>query len=566
MSDTDPRARILERLKFIYGEEAAPAIFASIESLLSRYEGRIAARPSGWAEWDALLITYGDSILGEAPPLATLHELLREDVGGAISFVHLLPFFPFTSDDGFAVTDFRAVREDLGSWSNIEGLAEDHRVVYDGVINHVSSESEYLRRYAAGDPDYADFFVALDPKTDTSAVLRTRNLPLLHDYETSEGVKWLWTTFSRDQLDLNYRNPKVLIEILDVLLGYAERGASMIRLDAIPYMWKELGTSCAHLPQTHELIKLIRDVYDVAAPHVLLLTETNVPHLENITYFGNRGDEAQMIYNFSLAPLIVWSLFKGNASVLTEWAKALELIGENASYLNITATHDGIGVRPTEGILSHEERMELVQLAKDRGGDVTGKRNSDGSVSPYELNLSYFDAINDPRADEPLELQVRKFMVSQAIPMALMGMPGIYIHSLLGSRNDYEGVERTGRARSINRAQLQLPDLRKELAAPESLRSRVFTAYLRFLRLRGEQTAFNPNAQQEILDLGPSVFAVRRFNQSSGQTVIALHNVTDATVNVALPGSYLDILAEEEVNGDTVFLAPYQVRWLANSL
>ena len=557
-----PQERIRQRLEFVYGATQAPVIATAIDTLCAKYTGQIKPRPAGWSERDAFLITYGDSILGVDSPLQTLHQFLKAEVGDLLSFVHLLPFYPFTSDDGFSVVDFRTVRTDLGTWHDVTRMAEDYRLVFDGVINHVSAASEYVQGFCAGDPRYADFCIALDPATDTSKVLRTRNLPLLHDYPTKAGMQWLWTTFSRDQVDLNYRNPQVLLEILDVLLFYAQHGAAMVRLDAIPYMWKELGTSCAHLPQTHALIKLIRDVYDAVAPHVLLLTETNVPHRENVVYFGDRGDEAQMIYNFTLAPLILWSLHKGNAAVLTEWARGLEFVGDRATFLNITATHDGIGVRPTEGILSYAERMELVQLAKDHGGDVTGKRNSDGSIAPYEINVNYFDAVNDPRAAEPVDVQVQRFLLSQAIPLCLLGMPGIYLHSLLGSRNDYEGVQRTGRARSINREQLQLPRLRAELAEPTSLRARVFRAYRKLLQLRAGQSAFHPNARQEILDLGPAVLAVRRHNLQTGQTITAVHNVTTRSVTVNVPEARVDLLTGEQFTTAPVLFAPYQVRWL----
>ena len=356
--------------------------------------------------------------------------------------------------------------------------------------------------------------------------------------------------------------------MLDVMLFYAECGASVLRLDAVPYLWKELGTSCAHLPQTHELIKLFRDVLDAVAPHVLLLTETNVPHRENVTYFGDRGDEAQVIYNFTLAPLILWSIHKGDTSVLTEWARGIEYVGANATYLNITATHDGIGVRPTEGILSQEERMELVRLAQEHGGDVTGKKNADGSVSPYELNLSYFDAVNDPNADEPEELQVARFVLSQAIPMAMMGIPGIYIHSLIGSRNDLEGVRRTGRARSINRQQIDaetlVEEIHQQVGTTGSLRSRVFGEMTRLLSLRREQPAFHPDASQAIPSVGPGCFAVRRTG--GGQTILALHNVTNR--DLRLNGTALDMqspardLLDAEMAGPAVHLRPYQVRWL----
>ncbi len=556
-----------QRLERIYGAEAAAAILPKLEVLLQRYAGKIPSGRAGWSERDALLITYADTIVGGEAPLRTLHRFLHETVGDRISFVHLLPFYPSTSDDGFAVTDFRAVRPDLGEWEDVRRLAEEYRLVFDAVINHVSASSDYMKGYCEGRPERADFFIALDPKTDTSSVLRTRNLPLLHEYATQAGKRWLWTTFSRDQPDLNFSNPAVLLEILDVLLGYAVNGASMLRLDAIPYLWKQLGTSCAHLPQTHELIKLIREGLDAVAPHVLLLTETNVPHRENIAYFGDHGDEAQMIYNFSLAPLILWSLFKGEAGVLSSWARGIEWIGPHATYLNITATHDGIGMRPTEGILGENERAELVKLAGDQGGAVTGKRNADGSVSPYELNLNYFDAINDPRADETDELRVRRFLVSQAIPMALMGIPGLYIHSLLGSRNDIDGVRATGRVRSINREQLQFEALSVELADPQSRRARVYAGIQRLLEVRSRQSAFHPDSTQEIPDLGPSVFVVTRHNKTTGQRLVALHNVTDCPLR--LPGNAagigagsVDVLSGDVGDGRALTLAPYQIRWI----
>ena len=558
---------IRERLGLLYGEENARAILPRLQALIARHAP--AKIPSGekWSQKDALLITYGDSLTGNGAPLRTLQEFLRQDVGQAISFVHLLPFYPFTSDDGFSVTDFREVREDLGNWQDIAALAGDYRLVFDGVINHVSASSRYVRGDLEGNPRFRDFCIGLPPDTDTSAVLRTRNLPLLHEYPAHDGPRWLWTTFSRDQVDLNFANPEVLLEILDVLLFYAARGASVIRLDAIPYLWKRLGTSCAHLPETHALIKLIRDVFDEAAPHVLLLTETNVPHQENISYFGDGGDEAQMIYNFPLAPLIVWSFYRGNAERLSDWAQEIGWISPRATYLNITATHDGIGMRPTEGILSEPEREELCQLSRTRNGGVTGKKNADGSVSPYELNLSFYDAINDPLHPASTGREAEKFLASQAIPLALMGVPGLYIHSLLGSRNDLDGVKSTGRARSINREQFSLPALREELSAPGSRRQLVFDRLLRMLRIRAGEPAFHPDARQEIPRVHPAVFAVRRRPEQSS-SLLALHNVSDQSVDVALPREerghdLFDLLAETRIPAAaSIPLAPHQVRWL----
>jgi glucosylglycerate phosphorylase len=568
MAAQDISARMRRRLELLYGTDRADGVLSDILGVVARRKPD-SPRPAvtqPWSERDALLITYGDSVTAAgAPPLQALERFLAEDLGDAVTLVHVLPFYPYSSDDGFAVTDFRQVRTELGDWADIERLARERRLVFDAVINHVSASSVYMEGYARGEAEYADYFISLPRDTDTSKVLRTRNLPLLHDYDTARGKEWLWTTFSRDQVDLNFANPSVLLEIIDVLLFYAERGAAAIRLDAIPYLWKRLGTSCAHLPETHEIIKLIRDVYDLAYPEVLLLTETNVPHKENVAYFGDRGDEAQIIYNFSLPPLVLFSLVTGDGTKLTEWARQIERVSDRATYLNITATHDGIGMRPTEGILSEAERRVLSDLAYAHGGAVTGKRNPDGSISPYELNLNYFDAVNDPGAGEPLETQVSRFLVSQAVALAFIGIPGVYIHSLVGSRNDTEAVKASGIARRINRAKLDLGDLRLEVADRGTLRSRVFAAYKRMLAVRRGEKAFHPNSAQEVLDLGPKVFALRRTDERTGETIVAVNNLTNAPVDVNVEAALQGRRGRDLLGGDDAArgsLAAYQVAWI----
>ncbi|MFP4026641.1 MAG: sugar phosphorylase [Candidatus Brocadiia bacterium] len=555
--------RLERRIEKLYNERDARSLKRILPGLVARYKTEIPERRSGWDQRDSVLITYADSILEDGTePLETLYAFLQDRVGKTINIVHLLPFFPYSSDDGFAVTDYRKVRENLGSWDDVENLSKDYRLVFDAVINHISASSIYAERFCEGDPEYRNFFIRLEAETDTSSVLRTRDEPLLHKYDTTRGEEWLWTTFSRDQIDLNFAEPRVLIEILDVLMFYAKKGASILRLDAVPYLWKELGTSCAHLPQTHELIKLMREVFDLAAPHVLLLAEANVPHERNVTYVGGGGDESQIIYNFTMPPLVLHALVKGNARHLSEWADGLEDLGENATYLNITATHDGIGMRPTEGLLSEEERRELVQLAYDHHGDVTGKRNSDGTISPYELNLNYFDAVNHPDADESLERQIDRFMVSQAIPLCFRGMPGIYVQSLLGSRNDLEAVEKTGRARSINREKLDRGILEAELDRPDSPRHRVFGRYMHLLELRQRESAFHPDAEQDVLDFGPEIFAVRRHNTETDETILALHNVTEREQQFEMGQGGRDIITEETLRNSRGYLSAYQIRWV----
>lgn len=561
-AETDILASIRARLRFLYPDEA-DTLADDLVALVNGYRAQIAPRAKGWSERDVFLTSYGDTICKEgSTPLQALGEFLRTYFGNTVSMVHLLPHFPFSSDDGFSVIDYRQVRPDLGGWDDISKLETDYRLVFDAVVNHASQHSDYVKGHCSGDPRYKDFAVVIPPGTDTSSVLRTRSLPLLHPFETVRGTEMLWTTFSADQVDLNFHNSRVLLEMTDLLFFYASHGASVLRLDAIPYLWKELGTSCAHLPQTHEVIKLWRDLFDLAAPHVLLLTETNVPHQENVSYFGDRGDEAQIIYNFSLPPLVLWSLHTGDASVLTTWAGTLEHIGENATYLNLTATHDGIGMRPTEGILDDSQRQTFCELARQHGGDITGRLNADGSISVYELNITYFDAINNPNGERPLKEQVDRFVVSQAVAMALMGIPAFYLPSMLGERNNNELVSKTGRARSINRSSFDANDLAAELAIPDSLRAQVVARIKRLLELRATLSAFHPDASQAILDQGTALFVVRRENQTTGQVLIACHNVTGSAASLTLPaGTWRDVIGDSLHESSPANVPAYSVSW-----
>jgi sucrose phosphorylase len=532
-------------------------------------------------ERDSILITYADQVQEPGvPPLRSLADFCEKHLAGMVSGVHLLPFYPWTSDDGFAVTDYRAVDPALGDWDDVArvgGQGGDEprpyrfRLMFDAVVNHVSAQSEWFRAFLRDDPRYRDYFIVVAGDPDLSQVVRPRALPLLTKFATPSGEKSVWTTFSDDQIDLNYHNPDVLLEIVDVLLFYASQGAEFIRLDAIAYLWKEIGAPCIHLPQTHRVIQLFRAVLDEAAPHVMLVTETNVPHADNVSYFGDGANEAQMIYNFALPPLVLHTFRTGDARVLSGWAAGLTLPSDRVTFFNFLASHDGVGLNPARGLLPQSEIDALVQQTLAHGGLVSYKHNPDGTQSPYELNINYFDALSDPKGrPQGSSLQVDRFMAAQAIMLSLAGVPGIYFHSLFGSRGWPEGVRQTGRNRTINRQKLDRAVLESELADPGSLRSAVFGRYRRLLAARAASPAFHPHGEQRILDCGGAVFAVLRESPDARERVLCLHNVSaesqTAVADWVAPGGQrlVDLLGgdEDEVDARAVRLAPYQVRWL----
>jgi sucrose phosphorylase len=371
----------------------------------------------------------------------------------------------------------------------------------------------------------------------------------------------VWTTFSTDQIDFNFKSLNVLEKMIEVLLFYVEKGARIVRMDAIAYLWKEIGTSCIHLPQTHDMVKLFRKILDIVAPEVMIITETNVPHDENISYFGNGRDEAQMVYNFTLPPLLFYAFAKEDATTLSHWAKGLHLESDATTFFNFTASHDGIGLRPLEGILPPSEIEWLAQIVQANDGRVSYKRNPDGSESPYELNIAYVDAILADRESARAE----KFLASQAVQYALPGVPATYIHSLIGSRNWLDGVRQTQRARTINREKLAIDAVVSELKDPGSFRAKVFFPYLHLIKSRIRQSAFHPNAGFEILDMDPKLFAIKRT--SPGQTIFAITNISSGPVRTSLSDytseeHLSDLLTGEPFDTAAIELSPYRYIWL----
>lgn len=558
--DSTLKEKIIEKLDFLYGNtnHDVEEIYKQIEEIIDKYSKENKTGSSWVNEEDVMLITYGDSIREEGmPSLQTMKEFLIEYVD-SVNAVHFLPFFPYTSDDGFSVVDFREIDPELGSWDDVNEIADQYDLMFDAVINHISKESDWFKGFLNNDPKYQDYFVEADPNLDYSQVTRPRALPLLTPFDTDQGTKYLWTTFSDDQIDINYKNPKVLLEIIDILNMYAKNGAKYLRLDAIGFMWKKLGTSCIHLEETHALIKLMRDVLEVSAPGTILITETNVPHEDNISYFGNGYDEAHMVYQFPLPPLTLFSFLTGNARKLTEWAASLEPTTSETSYFNFLASHDGVGLRPTEGVLTDDERQFLVDTTNEHGGLVSYRDNGDGTKSPYELNINYLNALVHP--DQNDDVKVKRFLAAHSILLSIVGVPGVYIHSLLGSENYYKGVEESNINRRINREKLDKGQLVKDLN-DDTLRAKVFNELSDLIKLRRTQKAFHPNAKQEVLFLDDRVFSIIRENEETGDTVLVLVNVSNEIVHLNTEYTGKDLIHDIHIDGD-IELAPNQFMWI----
>ena len=532
----------------------------------------IVPHKNNWDQQDMVLITYGNSVQQQdEAPLKTLHRFLDAEVKGFINGVHILPFFPFCSDDGFAVMDYYQVNDKLGDWDDIEAIAGDYRLMADLVINHGSSSGEWFDNFIKGEGPGHDYFYTTAPDTPVSQVVRPRTSPLLRETETADGTKYVWCTFSHTQVDFDFRNPEVLKEFIQIVRFYLDKGIRIFRLDAVAFLWKKPGTSCLNLAETHEVVRLMRSLIQHAQPDAVIITETNIPNRENLSYFGN-ANEAHCIYNFSLPPLLVNTLVTGNCFYLKQWLMSMPPAQNGTAYFNFIASHDGIGLRPAEGLLSDSEIASLISTMQQFGGQISWRAGDNGVKKPYEINISLFDALQGTTKGKD-EWNTDRFICAHAIMLALEGIPGIYIHSLLATSNDTDKLERTGQNRGINRHEWDYKELQTELADPESQHARVSGLLKKLVHLRQQQRAFHPNATQFTLQLGEQLFGFWRQSMDRKQSIFCIFNISDTTqslriadLNLIVTDRWWDLISGHifDETSETFPVAPYKVLWITN--
>ncbi|EAE2480301.1 sugar phosphorylase [Listeria innocua] len=551
-----------KRLSRLYSEDVVESLATRIEARVNQTKQRKLVRKDKWDEKDIVLITYGDQFKEESKKtLPTFKKMYDRYLKSTFEVVHFLPFYPYSSDDGFSVIDYKAVNPELGDWEDIKEMEQSTRLMFDFVCNHMSAKSEWFKRYLAGDKEFQNFFVEMDPDTDLSSVTRPRATPVLTPFQFASGKEgYIWTTFSEDQIDLNFACPEVLYKMIDVLMFYLEEGAEYVRLDAVGFMWKVPGTSSIHLDETHEIVKLFRDLVDMAAPGTIIITETNVPHVDNISYFGNGEKEAHMVYQFSLPPLVLHAIHHGNAEFLSNWAKGLELPEGKRTFFNFLASHDGIGLNPVRGIIPEADILALVDDLEKEGALVSYKQNPDGTKSPYEINVTYMDALSK-QADTD-DLRLSRFLVAHAVLMSIPGVPAVYVQSILGSRNDYLGVETTGHNRSINRKKYDLAEITAELEQADSLRKETYDALTKLISTRKAESLFHPEIAMEVLESTAELFVVKR--SSGAESIILIHNLSEKEVHYSLDsGVYTNLYTGSAVTGsDSIKLRGYEFCWL----
>ena len=527
---------------------------------------------NNWSEEDVILITYGDSVIEEdQPPLKTLKHFLDRTFENTINSVHILPFFPYSSDDGFAIIDYSSVDESLGSWQDIEQISDRYHLMSDLVINHCSSRSGWFDNFIKGEGQGSDFFFTALPDEELSEVVRPRTSPLLKEVKTAQGKKFVWCTFSHDQVDFDFRNPDVLKAFTTIIKQYLDAGVKIFRLDAIAFLWKVAGTKSINLPQTHEVVRLLRTLIESVEPRAIVITETNIPNTQNLTYFGN-ANEAHGIYNFSLPPLLLNTLLTGNCLYLKRWLMSMPPAQDGTMYFNFIASHDGIGLRPAEGLLSEDELNNLIYTVENFGGRISWRTSDTGEQKAYEMNISLYDAMQGTVNGKD-KWNFERFICAHAIMFALEGIPGVYIHSMLGTQNDYEKLANTHHNRSINRHRWHVSALEEALADKNLHHTKVLLTLKSLLNIRIKQSAFHPNATQFTLHLGLQLFGFWRQSKDRRQSIFCVSNISDQPIdlplselNLIITESWMELITHTKITELTqnIRLTPYQTVWISN--
>ena len=521
------------------------------------------------SEKTSLVISYGDNIYSsQSSSMKIFQKFFQKNLEKLFDTIHFLPFYPSSSDSGFAVKDHYQIDKKIGNWSDLKKISKSKKIMADVVINHASARGLWFKNFLKRKKPGKDYFLTVNSKFNTSKVVRPRDHKLLKKIKIFEKNDYLWRTFSPDQIDLNFKNPSVLLRFIKIIIYLINNGVTIFRLDAIAYLWKQNGTKCINLSQTHEIIKLLRVVTSLLNVQTLIITETNLPEKENLSYFG-KNNEANWVYNFSLPPLLIHAFLFENSSYLNQWSRKLPSTKHGNCYLNFIASHDGIGIRPTEGILNEKTLSSFLKRLKKNGSKFSYRKVQNKSKKVYEANITVFDALRKSDFDPKGLFFLERYVSAHAIMISFEGIPAVYFNSLFGKSNDEAKYIITGNNRDVNRYKWNFNNITTKLRDKKSKQSIFYRNIGALLEIKRKQKAFHPNASRININLGPKIFCFKRISKDKKQSIICMTNLSSKiqTPNFKKIGNYRDLLNSNLKfrEGTSLILKPFQTVWLTNN-
>lgn len=537
------------------------------------------------------MMLYTDAFAGNLKGVQEKLDYLEES---QVNYLHLMPLLDTPegkSDGGYAVSDFTTVKKSLGSMQDLSNLTEAcHKrgisVCLDFVMNHTSEEHEWARRARAGEKEFQDryfFYDTFDIPSQYEAtcpqVFPTTapgNFTWLADCE-----KYVMTTFYPYQWDLNYRNPVVFHMMIDYMLNLTNKGVDIIRIDAVPYIWKELGTNCRNLPQVHNIVRMMRMICEIVCPGVLLLGEVVMEPVKVVPYFGTvEKPECHMLYNVTTMATTWNTVATGDASLLKTQMDTVNTLPKEYIFLNYLRCHDDIGWGLDYDWLSGKKEMQEVPHKKYLNDYFTG--NYPGSPSKGELynddprlgdarlcgttaSLCGVEKAVEEKDAEALQKAVRKVCMLHAYMFTQSGIPVIYSGDEVGSFNDWgyhQDEKKKEDSRYIHRGNFQwdLAELRKDAG---SYQGKIYQSIGKMEAFRREHQVFSNEAAVWTADTGDDAILCM-IRAKDGEKLIGLFNFAgeDRTAYIHESGMYRDFETGEVISGENVSMEPYGFRWL----
>ena len=510
-----------------------------------------------------------------------------------VNYIHLMPLLDsprVRNDGGYAVSDFRKVKPELGTMEDLSELAaECHRrgisVCLDFVMNHTSDEHEWALWARNGKKEYQDRYFFYDtyeiPEQFEKTCPQVFPTTAPGNFTWLEDVKkYVMTTFYPYQWDLNYWNPAVFVEMTDNLLNLTNRGIDIIRIDAVPYIWKQLGTNCRNLPQVHTIVRMLRMICETVCPGVLLLGEVVMEPEKVVPYFGTvEKPECHMLYNVTTMATTWHTAAVSDVSLLKRQMDIIDALPRQYVFLNYLRCHDDIGWGLDYGWLrgqgmeevAHKRYLNDYFTGKYPGSDSRGElynddpRLGDARLCGTTASHCGLEAAMERKDPEGERRAADRDLMLHGFMLTLSGIPMLYSGDEIGQLNDYrykEDPKKAADSRYVHRGAFDWKKAgrRKEKGTVEN---RIFTGLKRLLTLRGSQNVFlNAAAVSTRETYDPSVLCLVR--ELDGEKLIGLFNFSSQgkTAWINEDGMYHDLISEESLEAKGVLMPPYGIRWM----
>lgn len=554
---------------------------------------RVREKDPDWYKGNQMLgmMMYVDAFAGDLNGVRRKLDYIEEC---NVNYLHLMPLLDSPegrSDGGYAVSDFRKVKPELGTMEDLESLAEECHdrgisICLDFVMNHTSEDHEWARKARQGDPEYMSRYYFYD-NYDIPAQFE-KTMPEVFPTTAPGNFSWLpdmekfiMTTFYPYQWDLNYWNPVVLNEMIYNMLNLVNRGVDIIRIDAVPYIWKQLGTNCRNLPQVHSIVRIMRIISEIVCPGVLLLGEVVMAPDKVVPYFGSvEKPECHMLYNVTTMATTWNTVATKDALLLKQQMDVVNSLPKDYVFLNYLRCHDDIGwgldylwlMQFGIGEVSHKKYLNDFLTGQYPGSFARGELyNSDPASGDARLcgttaSLCGIEKAAYEKDEEALERAVRLDLMLHAYMLVQSGIPVIYSGDEIGQENDYtyhEDPKKWADSRYLHRGKFRW-DKEKERKKKGTREQKIFEGLRKMEKIRSEKKVFDSHADVwTIATWDKSILGLVRANHN--EKLVALFNFSEydktAWINED-DGMYMDLFTGQEMEAKGVNIPAYGVYWL----